>query len=351
MIHKYKEKVMKKKRVGILFGGKSAEHEISIKSAGAIVSNLDRDLFEPVLIFINRAGNWSVITEDEFKNQSYSTEEGNSFIPWNQLTALNSDIDIYFPVLHGPNGEDGKLQHLLEMSGKPFAGANGLSSAIAMDKGIAKTLFEKAGMKTPGFAVFTENNYEEIKSSLADKMGYPVFVKPCSLGSSVGISKVKNESELKEALDLAFSYEKRVIIEEGLDVREIELSVMGNPWNLKVSVPGELIPCNEFYDYEDKYIKGATGFNIPAKLSEEQIKEVQDLAKKAFNALFLNGMSRVDFFIDNSDGSFHINEINTIPGFTEISMFPKLWQPEISFKQLVTMLIEYGFEYFEHNRV
>ncbi len=342
---------MNKKRVGILFGGKSAEHDISIKSASAIFANIDRKRYDPVPVYINRNGNWAVISEEVFLKQNFDTLECHSFIPWNQLSSCNKEIDIYFPVLHGPNGEDGKLQHLLEMSGKPFAGANGLSSAIAMDKGIAKTLFEKAGLKTPAFEIFTENSFDSIYNRVEDKLGYPVFVKPCSLGSSVGISKVKNREELKTAMDLAFSYEKRVIVEEGLDVREIELSVMGNPWNLKVSIPGELKPCNEFYDYEDKYIKGATEFNIPAKLNAEEIEEVQKLALRAFNALFLNGMSRVDFFIDKKSGEFMINEINTIPGFTEISMFPKLWQPEISFTQLISFLIDYGFEYFEHNRI
>ncbi|MCK5059245.1 MAG: D-alanine--D-alanine ligase [Candidatus Aminicenantes bacterium] len=340
----------KKVKVGILFGGMSAEHEVSLKSAAALVKNIDRDKFIPELIYINKEGHWRSIDEDAFNRQDFAAKESHSFIPWLNRPLDKIDVDIYFPILHGPNGEDGKVQGLFEMANAPYVGANSFSSALAMDKGAAKLMFRNAGLKTPDFLVFSENDADEIKEQVSQRLPYPLFVKPNSLGSSVGITKVRKEEELKPALDLAFKYDRRIIIEVGLTAREIEISVMGNE-KIMVSPPGELIPGNEFYDYADKYLEGKTTFNIPVKLDEKTGKKVKEMAGKSFRALYLNGMSRIDFFIENKTNEVYINEINTIPGFTEISMFPKLWQVEgITYTGLITRLIKYGFEYHKQFR-
>jgi D-alanine-D-alanine ligase len=230
-------------------------------------------------------------------------------------------------------------------------GAGSLSSALAMDKIVSKILFVKAGIKTPDFYYFTRNDYRHIKKTVQQKLSFPLFIKPCSLGSSIGITKVKSEKELKPAVDSAFQNDRKIIVEQGIDAREIEISVMGNA-DIKISPPGELIPNNEFYNYADKYLDHKTTFIIPAKLDPEIEKKVKNTARDAYRALFLNGMSRIDFLLEKQTNQVYINEINTIPGFTEISMFPKLWQVEgISFSQLLTRLIEYGFEYHQQTRI
>lgn len=345
-----------KATVGIVFGGKSGEHDVSIESAKAICRNIDRDKYIPLLIYINRRGKWTGIEERDlmeappYQGTGLDANLPGPFLslsPWEGGHPQQENIDIFFPILHGPNGEDGKIQGLWEMAGIPYVGANSFASALAMDKMVSKTLFAAAGIKTPEFLVFTDNQPETIRAKVSRELAYPVFVKPCSLGSSVGISKVKKESQLKAALDLAFSHDKKIIVERGIDAREIEVSVMGNQ-EILVSQPGELTPGNEFYDYEDKYLGGNTRFQIPVKLDAKIEKQIRDLAARAFRALYLNGMSRVDFLLEKETEDIYLNEINTIPGFTEISMFPKLWQVQgVSFQELVTRLIEYGFEYFD----
>ncbi len=351
---------MKKDKVtvGIVFGGKSREHDVSIESAKAVCRNIDRHGYIPRLIYINRTGDWAFI-EEEVLLQSASYQgtgltkgmpgEFFSISPWDKGSPLQSDIDIFFPVLHGPNGEDGKIQGIFEMAGKPYVGANSFSSGLAMDKGVSKLLFRDAGLKTPNFLIFTQDNQVGIKEAVSQQFTYPVFVKPCSLGSSIGITRVKEEGQLGPAAALAFQYDRKILIEQGVNAREIEISVMGNE-EVRVSRPGELIPGNEFYNYADKYLDGKTTFHIPAKLDKNTEAEVQDMARRAYRALYLNGMSRIDFLVDRKSNDIYINEINTIPGFTEISMFPKLWQVEgISFTQLVSQLIAYGFEYLHHS--
>jgi len=338
-----------KKKLGLLFGGKSAEHEISIKSAWSVYNNIDRKKIDISLIYINREGMFALINENEFKiSTDFSKKKFSNFIPWENSIENTINCDIYFPVLHGPNGEDGKIQSLIELSGKPLVGANSYGSALAMDKTVSKQLFRLAGLNTVEFLHFNKSvGMDLILSNVTDKLNFPVFIKPNSLGSSVGISKAENKTDLKKGILEAFKYDDRIIIEEGLDVREIEISVMGNE-DLMVSRPGELKPANEFYDYNDKYKNGKTEFDIPAILDEETENLIVDYAKRAFNSLYLNGMSRVDFFIEKKSNRIYINEINTIPGFTEISMFPKLWETRgISFKELITKLINYGFQYNE----
>jgi D-alanine-D-alanine ligase len=337
--------------VGILFGGQSAEHDVSLKSTAALIQNLDRERFSPKLIYMSRQdGLWRVIDEALFQANDFAAVPGYSFLPWLNSRCDILDADIYFPMLHGPNGEDGKIQALLEIAGKPYVGANYVASALAMDKVVAKVMFESAGLNVGPYRFFLANEPDLIHQAINDDLGYPVFIKPCAMGSSVGITRVEKEKGLKEALDLAFRYDSKIIIEKALEIREIEVSVMGNN-DLMVSQPGELIPHNEFYDYDDKYLDGKTTFHMPADLSPQKTEEVRDIAGKAYKALFLNGMSRVDLFIEKGTGTVYVNEINTIPGFTQISMFPKLWSlQDITFTQLITRLIDYGFQFHQQHK-
>ena len=337
-------------KVAILFGGQSAEHEVSLRSADALYTNLDREKFTPILIHIGKDGLWRVMEEAAFKNKDLSPKPGHSFLPWLNDSIARLDADIYFPMLHGPNGEDGKIQSMLELAGKPYVGADSVSSVLAMDKVVSKILFKHAGLNVGDFLFFKTNDFDTIKKAVTGELGYPVFVKPSAMGSSVGITRVADEARLKHAVDFAFKYDRKIVVEKGMDIREIEVSVMGNE-KIVVSRPGELIPHNEFYDYKDKYIDGKTTFHMPARLDEKTEAEVRRIAGEAFKALGLNGMSRVDLFIEKKTGTIFINEINTIPGFTEISMFPKLLMLEgMTFTQLVTRLIDYGFEYFARHQ-
>ena len=341
---------MKKIKVGIVFGGKSAEHSVSLMSAAAIYQHLDKERYEPFLIYIRRSGEWCLTRNTSFEEKAYIGEDFRSFIPWGSEWAAAMDADIYFPVLHGPNGEDGRIQGLFELAGKPFVGADSFSSQLAMDKIVSKTLFARADLKMADYLYFTVNNHEQIGELVSKKLSSPVFVKPCSLGSSVGITKVKNERELLAAVDLAFSYDNKIVVEKAIEMRELEVSVMGNE-EVLVSSPGEVLPAKEFYDYEDKYLKGETKFRIPVRLGEELEARIKKIAHKAYRSLFLNGYARVDLFLVNSTNDIYINEINTIPGFASISMFPKLWQAQgITFSQLLDRLIDYGFDYFKKRK-
>lgn len=342
----------KKTTVAILFGGQSAEHDVSLESTKALYHYIDKEKFTPLLIYIGRKdGKWRLIDEQHFIVKDFLTPASYSFLPWLNNHSHTLDADIYFPMLHGPNGEDGKIQSLLELANKPYVGANSLASALAMDKVVAKILFRSAGLNVVDFLYFENHQIDTIHETITKQLGFPVFVKPSSMGSSVGISKVDNPANLTAALDLAFRYDRKIVIEKAVNIREIEVSVMGNE-QIMISRPGELIPRNEFYDYNDKYIDGATTFQMPAVLECEQEEEVRRIAGQAFKTLFLNGMSRVDLFIEKNTGTIYVNEINTIPGFTQISMFPKLWSlQDISFTDLITRLIDYGFQYHRQHKV
>ena len=337
-----------RKTVCILFGGQSAEHDISILSATAIFRNLDRERFKPQLVYLRRDGRWRHVESGEMDSpttHSLSRGKFHSILPWHAGIDSLPEADIHFPVLHGPNGEDGRIPALLELDGRPFVGAGSLGSALAMDKGIAKRLFLNANIPTPAFRVYDRNDPSCVIPDVEKHLTYPVFVKPCSLGSSVGISKVKSRETLAASLALAFFHDRHVIVEQGIDGREIEVAVMGNR-ELEISPPGELEPHNEFYDYADKYTDGRTRFHIPAELPIGKAEEIRTTAAAAFRTLQLNGLSRVDFFMEKQSGRILVNEINTMPGFTEISMFPKLFAlKEYSFTTLLTRLIEYGFDY------
>jgi len=342
----------KKTTVAVLYGGQSAEHEVSLKSTEALYNNIDKEKFSLLLIYISRDnGQWSVIDEKSFLNKDFSSKTGHSFLPWLNDGIDKIDAGIYFPMLHGPNGEDGKIQSLLELANKPYVGAGSVASVLAMDKVVSKILFQRAGLNVVDYLFFETDNYSHIKEAVSKQLVYPLFIKPSAMGSSVGISKVTEDSQLKSALDLAFRYDRKILIEKALDAREIEVSVMGNE-EIKVSRPGELIPHNAFYDYKDKYIDGKTTFHMPALLEPALEEDIRKIAGKAYQTLFLNGMARVDLFIEKKTGKIYTNEINTIPGFTEISMFPKLWSLEgISFTDLITLLIDYGFDYYKKHKI
>jgi D-alanine-D-alanine ligase len=353
---------MKKKiRVAVLFGGKSAEHEVSIQSAKNVVSAIDKTRFDVVLIGIDKQGKWYLNDTAKFllgiqNKVLIKLNKSNielAFVPGEesrQLISISKEevidkIDIVFPVLHGPFGEDGTVQGLLKLADIPFVGAGVLGSAIGMDKDVSKRLLYQADIPTANFLTYhiserKEISYKKIKAQL----GIPCFIKPANLGSSVGIEKVRNQDELNRAVGIAFQYDTKILIEEYIDAREIECAVLGNE-NPVASVPGEIIPQHEFYSYQAKYVdeEGAI-LEVPAKIDENIKRIIQQMAIKAFKVLCCQGMARVDFFL-SKDNKIYLNEINTIPGFTRISMYPKLWEASgISYTQLITKLIEYAFE-------
>jgi len=350
---------MKRKlRVGILFGGKSAEHEVSLRSARNVAQALDKTKYEPVFIGINKAGAWLApgvserylaITDKQPTKAPEKSREIVMMAPSGEgvLTrdsgAIEGKIDVVFPVLHGPFGEDGTVQGLLKLADVPFVGAGVLGSAVGMDKDVMKRLLRDAGIATAKFIVVHSGEkarFNDVKKVL----GVPLFIKPANLGSSIGVSKVRNEREYTEALAYAFEFDTKVLIEECVDGREIECSVLGNEHPV-ASVPGELLLQSEFYSYEAKYIDAeAMKPRIPASISKETTKKIQNLAVAAFKALCCEGMGRVDFFVAR-DGRILVNEINTIPGFTNISMYPKMWEASgLSYSKLIDKLIELAIE-------
>jgi D-alanine-D-alanine ligase len=311
---------MKKKlKIGVLFGGKSAEHEVSLASAKNVINALDKTKYQVIPIKINKKGRFNLL--------------------------FLKKADVIFPVLHGPFGEDGIMQGVFKEMGKPFVGAGVLGSAIGMDKDVMKRLLKEAGIPTPKFLVFHSTD-KMIFKDIKRKLGLPLFVKPANMGSSVGIHKVKREEEFKGAFKDAFQYDSKIIIEENIDGQEIECSVLGNE-NPIASVPGEILPNDEFYSYDAKYKGSGSKVEIPAKLSTQTQKLVQELAIKTFKALNCEGMGRVDFFV-KKNGQAIVNEINTIPGFTDISMYPKLWEATgIPVSKLLDRLINLALERFE----
>jgi D-alanine-D-alanine ligase len=339
----------KKKVVALIFGGRSAEHEISLLSALAIHSNLDRKKYAVRSIYISRDGRWRIVRAPSRNAEELRGGGGSGFLPW-QRTESRSGLmaDIYFPVLHGPFGEDGTIQGLLEMAGVPFVGAGVLSSAAGMDKATAKSLFAAAGLPVGPHMVILENQWRAGRSIvlrlIRENLELPLFVKPSNLGSSIGITKVKAWARTAAAVDEAFRYDRKILVEKAVSGRELECSVLGND-TPEASLPGEIIPSREFYDYRDKYLEGKTGFVIPAELPKKTVREIRNLAIAAFRAVGGAGMARVDFFLESGTGKLIVNEINSIPGFTEISMYPKLWAVSgLSFPRLLDRLIELGFE-------
>jgi len=345
----------KKITVGILFGGKSAEHEVSLQSAKNIYDAIDRSKFEPVLIGIDKGGKWLLSDASRFllnsgdpRNISLNPEGSpTALTPASEgllLSAAACKLDVVFPILHGPFGEDGTVQGLLKLAGVPFVGTDVLGSAVGMDKDVMKRLFRDAGLPIGKFLVLKSHNTIPPFAEITAALGSPVFVKPANMGSSVGISKVRNEAEFSAAVNEAFQHDSKIVIEEFIPCREIECAVLGND-NPTASIPGEVIPTHEFYSYEAKYIdENGAALEIPAKLDDKTRKRVQELSIKAFQTICCAGLSRIDFFL-KENGEVLLNEINTMPGFTKISMYSKLWEASgIGYTELISRLIELAME-------
>jgi len=349
MISNHHEKI----KVAVLYGGRSGEHEVSQRSAAAVIKNLDRNKFEIIPIAIDQQGCWFLHDINQFffdESLPIKTTTSKVFSVLEAVSQQNKTFcDVVFPVLHGLFGEDGCLQGLLEMLGMPYVGANVLGSAVGMDKVIAKRLAKSDNIPVVPFLSFNSGQWQRNQAAyerkIQEQLGYPLFVKPANTGSSLGISKVKKSLDLTAAIELACHYDTKILVEQALAVREIEVSVLENlqygdlPL---VSVAGEIIPSHEFYSYEAKYLdeQGAE-LVIPVVLAPEQSKKIKDLAAQIFSSLACQGMARVDFFIEKSTQNIYFNEINTIPGFTKISMYPKLWEASgLAYQQLLTHLID-----------
>ncbi|MBN1155260.1 D-alanine--D-alanine ligase [candidate division KSB1 bacterium] len=361
-------KTKKKLRVGILFGGKSAEHEVSLLSARNVVQAIDKDKFDLVLIGIEKSGRWQlndineylVNPDDPKKVRLIHTTDEVTLVPGDrekQFINIEKNqylrpLDVIFPVLHGPLGEDGTVQGLLKLVDIPFVGAGVLGSAIAMDKDVTKRLLREAGLPIAKFMVFNKTKLDDIDyDEIEEKLGYPCFVKPANMGSSVGISKVKSSEELKAAIRAAAQFDEKILVEEYIRGREIECSVLGNE-EPQASLPGEILPSHEYYSYVAKYIDDhGARLDAPAKLSTDFINRVKNLAIEAYHVLCCQGMARVDFFL-KENGTLIINEINTIPGFTKISMYPKLWEiTGLKYKDLITVLIDLAIRRHEKEKL
>ncbi len=333
------------KRIAVLYGGRSAEHEISLISAKNVLEAIDRNKYELTEIKIDKKGNWTIDNQPAQLLLNY----GEGKIIHQNTAELLATVDVIYPVLHGPYGEDGTIQALAQIAGLPCVGSNLVSSAMCMDKDVCKRMLEGVGVKVAPFVTLrkhSENNlsYPEIIKQLGNKL----FIKPANMGSSVGVSFAKNEQDFNNALIEAFKYDNKVIVEEKIKGREIECAVLGNE-RAKSSEPGEIVPTKDFYSYDSKYVDddGAI-LKVPAGLSKELSEKAKDLAVKAFECLECKGMARVDMFL-TEDNEFIINEINTLPGFTEISMYPKLWDYSgIDATQLTDMLIQYAIADFNN---
>jgi D-alanine-D-alanine ligase len=390
---------MKKLRIGILFGGRSGEHEVSLLSAASVLNAIDREKYEVVPIGITKDGRWLTAEHAENLLQGRLVIEPrhlragdpeittaaavlargeavvvppepvhhqSGLVPFQTDASLlrrASDrainVDVIFPVLHGTFGEDGTIQGLLELADIPYVGAGVLGSAAGMDKDIMKSLFIAAGIPIVKHVTILrsawEKNQKKVERMVASKLKYPVFVKPANLGSSVGISKAHNGKELGPAIEEASRFDRKIVIEQGVGgkknkAREIECSVLGNDEPL-ASIPGEIVPIKEFYDYNAKYLDEGSELIIPAKLTKAETKKVQELAIRAFKAVDCSGLARVDFLMDPQTRKIYLNEINTMPGFTAISMYPKLWAASgLGYADLIDKLIQLGIERHEDKK-
>ncbi len=354
----------KRIRVGVVFGGRSGEHEVSLRSARSIMDALDRDRYEVLPIGITKEGRW-IAGGDPFRRLvdggaesgpvALLGEPGDPTLkaiePAGGETRSLRDIaalDVVFPVLHGPYGEDGTIQGLLELADIPYVGAGVVGSAVGMDKAIFKAVMVAHGIPVLPHVLVLRSEWEADREATLDRVDaalrYPVFTKPCNLGSSVGISKARDRAGLAAALDDAARYDRRLLVEQGITAREIEVSVLGNESPI-ASVPGEVVPGNEFYSYKDKYIDDKAQLLIPAPLDEATTQRVRSLAVAAYAAIDAAGLARCDFLVDKDSGEVWLNEINTIPGFTSISMYPKLWEASgVPYPELVNRLIELALE-------
>jgi D-alanine-D-alanine ligase len=354
-------------RVAVIYGGRSGEHEISLQSAASVIRNLDRERFEVIPIAIDKKGRWLLndLSTLEGSGKSLPVFEsapkvvlppnpiasgGGGLVPLSPLEnpGATRSIDVVFPVMHGALCEDGSIQGLLELADLPYVGSSVLGSALGMDKDVAKRLVREAGLPVvPWIALKKESwakNRSATASQVASKLGYPCFVKPANTGSSVGVHKVKEPASLSAAIADAFQYDTKILIEKAIAAREIEVAILENPdpsLAPLASIAGEIIPTHEFYSYESKYLdENGAALKIPAELGHKQMEEVRALAQKVFGVLELEGMARVDFFVDKVTGELFFNEVNTIPGFTSISMYPKMWEATgVPYKELLSRLI------------
>jgi len=349
----------KRLRVGVLFGGRSGEHEVSLASAASVIRALDPEKYEAVPIGIAKDGRWLAGTSamkllpDVLKSGERVVltpdPTAGSLVPLGSGSGRSSvAVDVIFPVLHGTFGEDGTVQGLLDLAGLPYVGAGVLASAVGMDKDVQKRLFEQAGLPIVPFVAVRRAEWEQdpgcVTRMLRKKFKFPFFVKPATAGSSLGMSRVKRASEIAPAMDLAAEFALKIIVERAVTAREIEVSVLGNN-DVSASIPGEIVPHREFYDYTAKYLEQGTELVIPAKLSKKQVTTFQEYAVRAFRAIDGTGMSRCDFFLEHRTGLIFINELNTIPGFTSISMYPKLWEASgLPYPQLIDKLIQLAIE-------
>jgi D-alanine-D-alanine ligase len=350
--------------LGIILGGRSGEHEVSLMSSRSVLSVLDENKYDVTQIGIDHDGAWwsgdDVISAMEKKNTKnlyrvFLTPEPNHPILFkrlkengNEVITPVAELDVVFPVLHGTFGEDGALQGFFEMADIAYVGAGVVGSAVGMDKSIFKDVMRANGIPVVDWVVFTRKYVETDINILIEKSEqiapYPLFIKPANLGSSVGITKAKNRSDLLEGIMEAARYDRRVLVERGLEAREIEVSVLGNE-NPRASIPGEIVPSDEFYSYNAKYVDGESKLFIPAPISDALSEKIREIAIKTYKAIDCAGMARVDFLLDKQTGELFINEVNTIPGFTSISMYPKLWEASgVSYSDLVDELIALAIE-------
>ncbi len=373
---------MKRLRLGVLYGGRSGEHEVSLASAAAVFANLDRTRYEPVPIRIEKDGRWALadraptavsaaeVIEQARLDSARPLREGrevhlvarpsaetilsidrrrSSRDEEEQAVVTGLNLDVIFPVLHGPYGEDGTIQGLLELANVPYVGAGVLASAVGMDKAVMRVVFAAAGLPVCPYRVVLRHDWQggrdAVAKSLEAALGYPMFVKPANLGSSVGISKVKTRAELPGAMDLAGGFDRKIVVEAAVpDAREIECAVLGNDAP-EASVPGEVVPSREFYDYEAKYIDDGSKIIIPADLKPRTAAEIRRLSIAAFQAIDGAGMARVDFLVVRGTSEIFVNEVNTIPGFTTISMYAKLWQASgVEYPALLDRLVALALE-------
>ncbi len=342
-----------KKRIGLLYGGKSAEHEVSLSTAQAVTKALNFEKYEVYPVYITQDGEWrrgaslegpvGSIEQLQLAEGSTAPNDISGFLP----AESEKDLEVIVPLLHGPNGEDGTVQGMLEVMNIPYVGNGVLASAAGMDKVVMKQLFEIAGLKQTPYVYFIRREWKNRQAALVEKvraeLAWPVFVKPANLGSSVGISKAENAEELIAAVDEALKFDRKIVIEQGVTAREIEIGVLGND-EPECSVAGEIKPLKAFYDYQAKYKDGNTAMIIPAELPEEVYAELADSAKKAFKILDCSGLVRADFFVTAND-EILINEVNTLPGFTPFSMFPLLWENTgLAYPDLIEKLVDLAVE-------
>ncbi|MDD6276265.1 MAG: D-alanine--D-alanine ligase [Clostridia bacterium] len=350
----------------ILFGGVSSEHDVSVVSAKSVIENVPKDKYNIIMLGITKDGSWfkydgdvALLPEDKWLDDKenltkaiISPDRGDHGILVFGCNGVEKiRIDVAFPVLHGKNGEDGTVQGFLQLSGIPFVGCDMLASACCMDKAVTNSLADNAGIPQAKWLAFNRCEYEVNKNSMLAKageyLGFPIFVKPANAGSSVGVSKAENSSELPEAVEKAFKEDDKIVLEEAVVGSEVECAVLGNE-NPVASTVGEIVSCKDFYDYEAKYVNPASELHIPARISEEKIEEVRAAAVRAYKVLGCSGLARVDFFVRESDGKVMLNEPNTIPGFTSISMYPKLFAASgIPYSELIDKLFELAAEKWE----